>query len=56
MLFVWERLRGLVPALREAFGNPLVYRNLEQAANGFIGWWNAQAPGAYDAFSKRVRG
>ena len=23
MLFVWERLRGLVPELREAFGNPL---------------------------------
>ena len=56
MLFVWERLRGLVPSLREAFGNPLVYRNLEQAANGFIGWWNTQAPGAYDAFSKRFAG
>jgi hypothetical protein len=56
MLFVWVRLRGLVPALRESFGNPLVYRNLEQAANGFIAWWNTQSPGAYDAFSKRIGG
>jgi len=56
LLFVWERLSGLVPALREMFGNPLAYRNLEQAANGFIAWWSAQAPGAYDAFTKRVRG
>jgi hypothetical protein len=56
ILFVWERLRGLVPALRELYGNPLVYRNLEQVATGFIAWWNAQAPGAYEAFTKRVRG
>ena len=56
MLFVWERLRDLVPSLRDIFGNPLQYRNLEQAATAFIAWWNTQAPGAYDAFSKRVRG
>ena len=56
MVFVWERIRDVVPALRQAFGNPLQYRNLEQAATAFIAWWNTQAPGAYDAFSKRVRG
>jgi hypothetical protein len=56
MLFVWERLRDLVPALREAFGNPLQYRNLELAATAFIAWWNTQSPGAYDLFSKRIRG
>jgi hypothetical protein len=56
LLFVWERLRKLVPALREASGNPLQYRNLEQTANAFIAWWNTQSPGAYDAFSRRVQG
>ena len=56
MIFVWERLRDLVPALRQAFGNPTLYRNLEESANAFIAWWNTQAPGAYDAFSKRIRG
>lgn len=56
ILFVWERMRDLVPKLREAFGNPAVYRNLEQVATAFIQWWKADAPGAYEAFSKRVRG
>jgi hypothetical protein len=56
MVFVWERVRDLVPALRQANGNPLQYRNFEQAAGAYIEWWNAQAPGAYEAFSKRIRG
>jgi hypothetical protein len=56
MVFVWERIRDVVPALRQAFGNPLQYRNLEASANAFIAWWNAEAPGAYDTFSKRIRG
>jgi hypothetical protein len=56
MLFVWERLRDIVPSLRETFGNPLQYTNLERAASEFIVWWNARAPGAYDLFSKRLRG
>ena len=56
MLFAWERLRDVVPHLREANGNPIQYRNLELASRAFINWWNSQAPGAYDAFSKRIRG
>ena len=56
LIFTWERLRDVVPQLRQDFGNPTVYRNLELAANGFIQWWNREAPGAYEAFSKRIRG
>jgi len=56
LLFVWERLRDFVPQLRAQYGNPVEYRNLEAAAAAYIEWWNKQAPGAYDAFSKRVRG
>ena len=55
LLFVWERLRGIVPQLRETYNNPMQYRNLEQAAEAFIQWWKKQAPGAYEAFSKRIR-
>ena len=55
MLFVWERLRDIVPQLRGAYNNPLQFKNLEQAANAFIQWWNKQAPGAHEAFSKRIR-
>jgi hypothetical protein len=42
--------------MRAAYGNPQQMKNLEQAAAAFIQWWNKQAPGAYDAFSKRIRG
>jgi hypothetical protein len=56
MLFVWERVRDLVPAVREQYTNAGELRNLETAARGYIDWWNKQTPGAFDAFSKRVRG
>jgi hypothetical protein len=55
-LFVWERVRDLVPDVRKAFGSPIDLKNLELVSQAYIGWWGAQAPGAYEAFSKRVRG
>jgi hypothetical protein len=56
LLFAWERLRDVLPHLREANGNPVQYRNLEIASRAFVEWWNKEAPGAYDAFSARIRG
>ena len=56
MIFVWERVRDVLPQMRATSGNPQQLKNLEQAAAAFIQWWNKQAPGAYDAFSKRIRG
>jgi hypothetical protein len=56
LLFVWERVRDVVPALRDQYKHPLELANLERAAAAYIEWWNAQAPGAYEAFSRRVRG
>jgi hypothetical protein len=56
LLFCWERVRDLAPEIREANHNPLELANLEGAASAYIAWWNSRAPGAYEAFSKRVRG
>ena len=56
LLFCWERVRDLVPIFRDQYKNPLELKNLETAATAYIGWWNKRAPGAHDAFSKRVRG
>ncbi len=56
LLFVWERLSDLLPLVREQSHNPHECRNLEAAAKGYIEWWTKQAPGAYEAFAKRVRG
>lgn len=56
MLLVWEKIKDLLPALRRRCANPLLYRNLEQAAGRYIRWLNQQAPGAYDNFAARLRG
>ena len=56
LLFVWERVRDIVPAVRDTFKHPRELKNIEEAAAAYITWWNHTAPGAYDAFSKRVRG
>jgi hypothetical protein len=55
-LFVWERVRDVVPELRKAFSNPIELKHLELVSQAYIQWWSRQAPGAYEAFSKRVRG
>jgi hypothetical protein len=56
LLFVWERVRDIVPSMRDTVKNPRELRNLEEASAAFIAWWKEQAPGAYEAFCKRVRG
>jgi hypothetical protein len=56
MLFVWERIRDIVPTVRETYKNPRELKSLEDASAAYITWWNQTAPGAYDAFCKRVRG
>jgi hypothetical protein len=55
MLFVWERVRDLVPAFRQMFKNPYNAKNLETVSNAMIEWMNSRAPEAYGAFSAMVR-
>jgi hypothetical protein len=56
LLFVWERVRDLLPQLRETYKDAGYLKNLETVAANFIAWMNTQAPGSYEAFSTRVRG
>jgi len=56
LLLVWERVRDILPEGRQAFKHPRELKNLEEAAAAYIAWWNHTSPGAYDAFSKRIRG
>ena len=36
LLFVWERIRDIAPALRESFKNANIARNLETVANAMV--------------------
>ena len=54
LLFVYARVRHLLPLLRERYRNPGELKNLEVASMDFIDWWNQQHPGAFDAFCARI--
>ena len=55
LLFTSERVRDVLPKIRDTYKNPLELKNVEVVAKAYVDWWNKQAPGAYDAFSNRVR-
>jgi hypothetical protein len=54
LLFLWERVRELLPRLREMFKNPMSLSNVERVAGPFIEWWESRAPGAHAAFAARI--
>ena len=56
LLLVWERLRDVVPAIREDFKDPKYYANLEAVATDYIEYLGHRGPDTYKAFSARVRG
>jgi len=54
MLFVWERVRGLVAGFRAMTKNPHSWHNLEIVGNAYIKWIEAQGPEAYAGFQAMV--
>ena len=55
LLFVWEKIRDIIPEWRTAFGNPHIAGNLEKVSQGAIEFMNRGNPKAYEIFSARVR-
>lgn len=55
LLLVWERLREILPALREKNKDPFAYANLEAVATAYIEYLDRRAPGTYAAFAARQR-
>jgi hypothetical protein len=56
LLFVWERVRSLIPSVRESRKDNTYLKNLETVGGAYAKWLDAQSPGAYAAFSSRVLG
>ena len=54
LLIAWLRLKPFVAELRDSRSNPAAYRNLETVATDYAAHMNQKAPGAYEAFAKRV--
>jgi len=55
LLLTWEKIKGLVPALRAVRKNPKLYRNLETVAERMAAYMNRDSPEAYDTFAEMVR-
>jgi hypothetical protein len=47
---VWEKVKAIVPAQREAMKNPAYLVQLENFANRFEAWRERTAPGSVEAF------
>lgn len=55
LLWVWERLRDILPEARTLGKNPIQFRSLETVAKGHIAWLQENAPEYYPVFSSIVR-
>ena len=53
LLFVWERVKTMLPEMRETYKNPALWKNIETVADRFANYLGVEA---YEAFSARVRG
>ena len=56
LLLVYERMRDILPLLRQQQSDSSSLGNLEAVAKQFIEWWERRSPGAPAAFAKRIRG
>jgi len=52
---IWEKVRHVAPALREARKNPLAWKNLESLARKYEQWMATRAPEALDSLRKRMK-
>ncbi len=54
MLYCYERARSVLPLIRKRNDDPRYLKNLEAVSEEFIAWYEDQAPGAHEAFAKRI--
>lgn len=56
LLLVWEKIKEVVPALRQARKNTRLYYNMETVAGRMTKYMSGHSPEAYDMFAAMVRG
>jgi hypothetical protein len=56
LLLVWERVKDVLPAVREKYEDPNYWMHLERVGTDYAAWFAQQSPGAYPAFLKRIKG
>ena len=56
LLVVFERLRVVLPGIREAYKDPSYMANLERVGTDYAAYMQSHHPDAYQAFAKRISG
>jgi len=51
---IWDKVRNVVPTLRENNKNPMTWKNLEKLAEKYEKWMAKRAPEALDSMRKRL--
>lgn len=56
LLVVFERMKPVLPGIRQAYHDPSYLANLERVGLDFAAHMRTQSPDAHDAFVKRISG
>jgi hypothetical protein len=56
LLFVWERVKDVLPDVRKQYKDPLYWNHLETVGNEMADYYKARSGEGYDAFVMRVKG
>jgi hypothetical protein len=56
LLFVWERMRDVLPEVRQQYKDPQFWPHIETVGNEFAAHFKRRSPEGYETFVKRVRG
>ncbi len=54
LLLVWEKVRLILPKMREVADNPLTLKTLEDVAQTFIAYLNENAPGFHETWAANM--
>ena len=55
LLLVWERMRDVLPEVRQQYKDPNFWPHIETVGNEFADYFKKRSPEGYDAFLKRLK-
>ena len=55
LLLVWERMRDVLPEVRQQYKDPNFWPHIETVGNEFAEYFKKRSPEGYEAFLKRVK-
>jgi hypothetical protein len=56
LLLVWERVRDVLPEVRDRYKDPLLWNHLETVGIEFATYFKRRSGDGYEAFLKRIKG